>query len=180
MSSPIISHAARQEDHEQASNVIVKTPTWLTSYPRRPHHSDEFQPLSPLNNEDIPLNTFVSESLVEVMPKPASAHLTHLYGTLGISNCHVQSPSVHLQDAESVGDSSIYLVSPHPDLLGLEMTYGYDVDPRSPIMHKSQVPELAFASSSLVFSRPSPSLKSERLPVQWGAPKSSLLFKSSS
>lgn len=128
MSSPAVTSATR-ESHFQSSNVVVKTPTWLTSYPRRPKHPDS-QPLSPLNNEDLPVNTFVSDNWSEGTER---APMT--------PTGHAESPG-HLS---SVGDSSIYLQSPHPESLGPETAYGHDIDPRSPILRRDQVPELAFS-----------------------------------
>ncbi|PPR07424.1 hypothetical protein CVT26_013740, partial [Gymnopilus dilepis] len=163
MSSPAITPATRQS-HFQSSNVVVKTPTWLTSYPRRPKHPHS-QPLSPLNNEDLPV---VSENWSEGIER---ASMT--------PTGHAESPG-HLS---SVGDSSIYLQSPRPESLGPETAYGHDIDPRSPILRRDQVPELAF-SNALVFSRPSPMPRAGKLPSlngeTWEPPKASLLFKSSS
>ncbi|PPQ67277.1 hypothetical protein CVT25_005861 [Psilocybe cyanescens] len=101
---------------QQPQGAIVKTPDWLNSYPQacQPHS----HPLSPLNSEDIPLNSF------SMGPDEAS------------------SMSRNAANSPSVGGSSIYL-SPSPRQIK-RVVYQYDMDPRSPVKSKFQVPELAF------------------------------------
>lgn len=104
---------------QESEGPIVRTPDWLMSYPQT--CEPRSRPLSPLNNEDIPLNSFASLSMGP---------------TEGTNMIQAEANS------PSVDDSSIYL-SPSPRQIK-KVVYQHSVDPRSPIQNKSQVPELAY------------------------------------
>lgn len=102
----------------QSPEVIVKTPSWLNSYPKA--REAKPKPLSPLSRDDLPLNSF------SALPLTPSAE----------PSSPVRSP--RSSSGSSAGDTSMY-ISPRspPEKVTL-------VDPRSPIRSKSQVPELAY------------------------------------
>ncbi|KDR75872.1 hypothetical protein GALMADRAFT_140460 [Galerina marginata CBS 339.88] len=130
---------------DMSREVIVKTPTWLTSYPQRKARQLESQPLSPLDSIDMPLNAFISDYVSErpAVAKRASMDTVSHPGLSPIPMCLTKSTK-----EEFVGESSIS-ASPHQNA---EIVYKHDVDPRSPIMNKTQVPELAFVRWVLPYS----------------------------
>ncbi|KAF8973248.1 hypothetical protein BDZ97DRAFT_2070335 [Flammula alnicola] len=155
-SDPTSLRSPRRKEASRSPHAIVKTPSWLTSYPKASPPSS--QPLSPLNNADLSLNSF-KDSLCEKTPLAADM--------------------ASVLETPSMSESSIYLSpSVHPPN---HITYEHNVDPRSPIINQPKMPELVFMNS-LSFARPSPSIKGEQLPLEThsSAVQSSLLFKPSS
>jgi len=114
------------------SRAIVKTPSWLAPYPRAQSSAPKpDEALSPLSSVDLKLNSFsvnCSQSPVKV-----SKHSTPKQSQPGSSLAANRTPS-------SVGYSTIYLGSP----VASPHRVSRDIDPRSPILNQSQVPELAY------------------------------------
>jgi len=61
------SSPSKWSSSSQSSRVVVKTPSWLASYPR--NHQSNFDSLSPLNSAEIHLNSF-SSNMVNIDDAP--------------------------------------------------------------------------------------------------------------
>ncbi|KAF4620791.1 hypothetical protein D9613_000705 [Agrocybe pediades] len=152
-SSNVSSPSNRSSNTSKSSaRVIVKTPSWLASYPQ--NHLSSAEPLSPLDSTKMPLNSFASR--VSSTQQGASS-LPIRQQTALPSEC----PGSPSSFSTSTRRSSAHAT--------------HNIDPRSPILNRRQVPELAFVSP-LSFTRPSPMHGNAQLPPQ-SLLQSSMLFQ---
>ncbi|KAF8805839.1 hypothetical protein BYT27DRAFT_7191972 [Phlegmacium glaucopus] len=116
--------------------AIVKTPSWLASYPKSP------QPLSPLDSEYLSLNNFrkgalnASDQEINFKPSP----LANSGSSSGSSVYHTRTPrmsTISPQSNESVSDSSILF---SPPVRRVHVVHEQDKDPRSPLLSQVKVP----------------------------------------
>lgn len=123
--------------------AVVKTPSWLAPYPKAQPSSITDEALSPLSSEDLKLTSFsinnhhCSQSLMEA-PKRLTSKQPSLTANWTPKN-----------ESSSVDDSTIYLGSP----VARRRHVLHDIDPRSPILSESQVPELSFRRYGTVSPR---------------------------
>ena len=127
------------------SRAVVKTPSWLAPYPQAQSFADEA--LSPLSSVDLKLNSFsVNDHHYSQSPVKVSKNLTPKQLQPGSSLAANRTPN---QESSSVGYSTIYLGSP----VASHHHVSHNIDPRSPILSQSQVPELAYRRYDAVSPR---------------------------
>ncbi|KAF8161115.1 hypothetical protein B0H34DRAFT_673144 [Crassisporium funariophilum] len=150
----------RANTPSQYPRAIVKTPSWLASYPSSSSGSSSSsregspQILSPLNSVGLPLNSFATKHDVETSSegscsdRPRSNFPVYSNKRRTASSAQATSPD----NTESMTDSPIFL-SPH--MGHVHVIYEQGADPRSPMIIKTTVP-LSSSVSSISFARPSP------------------------
>jgi hypothetical protein len=120
------------------SRAVVKTPSWLAPYPRaQSSASKPDEALSPLSSVDLKLNSFSAKDHHCSQSPVKFSKLTPKQSQPGSSLAANRTPN---QEPSSVGYSTIYLGSP----VASQHRVSHDIDPRSPILNQSQVPELAY------------------------------------
>ncbi|KAF9471593.1 hypothetical protein BDN70DRAFT_556339 [Pholiota conissans] len=132
--------------------VIVKTPSWVPSYPKA---LPESQVLSPLDNPKLLLHSFKDSR--------------HASPTQSVRSHH-KAGEPH---SATTPESSIYVPSPLRPATTTE--YMHDVDPRSPIVMPSQTETMSM--NSLSFARLSPSVRQSELPANYSHTDMSMLFR---
>lgn len=120
--------------------AIVKTPSWLASYPKSP------QPLSPLDGEYLSLNNFRTgahndrDQRINFKPSPLvdsdSPSSSSLYRA-GIPRMSATSP-------QREGSGRLSSVCFSPPVRRMHIVHNQDKDPRSPMLSQTQVPMSRF------------------------------------
>lgn len=145
--------------------AIVKTPSWLASYPK------SHQPLSPLDSEYLALNNFRTGALndsdqgTNFKPSP-----------LGSSVYCTRTPRITTISPES-NDVRLLSIDFSPPVRRAHVVHEHDKDPRSPMLSQAKAPVTGL--NYISFARPSPSPGRDQLPAGphgFEAPNSSLLF----
>ena len=116
--------------------AIVKTPSWLSSYPK--------SPLSPLDSEYLPLHNFRASALsndgdegMNLKPSP----LTNLGSPSGSSMYCARTPRMSTISSKSNGSVSRSSICFLPPVRPAHVVHEQDKDPRSPM---SRVPVSGF------------------------------------
>ena len=116
--------------------AIVKTPSWLPSYPKSP------QPLSPLDHEYLSLNNFRTGGFsdrdqgIDFKPNP-SANSSSPSGSSMYCTRTPRTSTLSPQNNGSVSNSSI---SFSPPVRHIDVVHEQGKDPRSPMLSPAKVP----------------------------------------
>lgn len=116
--------------------AIVKTPSWLASYPKSPH------PLSPLDGEYLSLNNFRTgahndrDQRTNFKPSPLvdsdSPSSSSLY------RAHI--PRISATSPQREGSGRVSSICFSPPVRRVHIVHNQDKDPRSPMLSQTKVP----------------------------------------
>ena len=105
--------------------VIVKTPSWLASYPKSP------QPLSPLDRDYLSLNNFRTGGDQGMNFKSSSS---------GSSICRTRNSKMSTISPQSKGPVGRSSICFSPPMHSAHIIHEQDKDPRSPMLSQTKVP----------------------------------------
>jgi hypothetical protein len=116
--------------------AIVKTPSWLASYPKSP------QPLSPLDGEYLSFNNFRTgvhngnDQSINFKPSPLASSSS----SSSLSMYCARTPRMSTISPQSNGSVSDSIICFSPPVRHVHIVRDQDKDPRSPMLSQAKVP----------------------------------------